>query len=243
MKISIAQTKPIKGDIEQNTQTHLRFLELAVKLGSDAIFFPELSLTGYEPDLARDLAMTQDDLRLDVFQEFSDKHNLVIGIGLPTKTDDDIFISMVIFQSQKPRLTYSKQFLYPTEVPIYTAGNQQFFIQMGENDTIAPAICYELSNPQHAAKAHKNNSTVYVASVLNSVNGVDSDLEKLSTIAKQYKMTTLMANFVGTSGGYICAGKSSVWNTEGVLIGQLDAQNEGLLVVDTETQAVFAYKY
>ncbi len=49
MKISIALTKPIKGDIEANIETHKRFINLAVSNGANAIFFPELSITVYEP--------------------------------------------------------------------------------------------------------------------------------------------------------------------------------------------------
>lgn len=77
-----------------------------------------------------------------------------------------------------------------------------------EANTIAPAICYELSNEEHAAHAHKMNANIYMASVLNSVNGVDADIEKLSKIASTYKMITFMSNYIGTSGGYECAGKS-----------------------------------
>ena len=51
MKISIAQTRPIKGDIPANIEAHKRFINLAVSNGADAIFFPELSITGYEPEL------------------------------------------------------------------------------------------------------------------------------------------------------------------------------------------------
>lgn len=49
MKISIAQIEPIKGDIEKNLSKHLKFIEAASSGRSDLIMFPELSLTGYEP--------------------------------------------------------------------------------------------------------------------------------------------------------------------------------------------------
>ena len=47
-----------------------------------------------------------------------------------------------------------------------------------------------------------------------------------------------MANYVGESGGYKCAGKSSVWDTTGKLIGQLDGETEGILIYDTETKDI-----
>lgn len=82
------------------------------------------------------------------------------------------------------------------------------------------------------------NATIYIASVLNSVNGVNADIEKLSNIASTYKMTTFMSNYIGESGGYECAGKSSIWNTEGELIAQLDNRTEGILTYDTLDKSV-----
>lgn len=56
MKIAIAQTRPFKGDISANIETHKKLIELAISYKADTIFFPELSVTGYEPELAKDLA-------------------------------------------------------------------------------------------------------------------------------------------------------------------------------------------
>jgi predicted amidohydrolase len=73
MKICIAQIKPIKGNISANIEAHKTFIELALTLNTEAIFFPELSLTGYEPELAKKLATNQNDNRLNIFQEISEK--------------------------------------------------------------------------------------------------------------------------------------------------------------------------
>lgn len=51
-------------------------------------------------------------------------------------------------------------------------------------------------------------------------------------------MVTCMANYVGKSGGYECAGKSSVWNKKGELIGQLGDKNEGMIIFDTLTKEI-----
>lgn len=237
MKICIAQTSPHKGDIAKNIEKHIALLNIAIREQADIVFFPELSLTGYEPTLAAELATTPDDKRLDIFQEISNKNKIVIGVGLPTNANGQLFISMIIFQPGKERLTYSKQYLYHTEVGIFTAGTEQLYLNV-ENNIVAPAICYELSNPEHAEQAHKNNANIYIASVLNSVSGIDGDIQKLSAIAAKYNMTTFLANYVGTSGGYQCAGKSSVWNNDGKLIGQLDDKNEGTLIYDTVNQEI-----
>lgn len=238
MRICIAQTRPIKGEVLQNLSVHIEFIKKAINEKADVIIFPELSLTGYEPTLSRQLATTIHDSRLDVLQKMSDDNAITIGVGLPTVENSNIFISMAIFQPNKERLLYSKQYLHPTEIDIFTAGHNPIVLNIDNENIVAPAICYELSNDEHSRNAHQKNATVYIASVLNSVTGVDNDIRRLSEIAAKYSMTTFMANFVGMSGGYECAGKSSIWNDKGDLVAQLDGTAEGLLIYDTKTKEV-----
>lgn len=237
MRICIGQTKPQKGDIEKNIVNHIKLLNIAIHRNADLMIFPELSLTGYEPELAKDLATTSDDKRLDIFQEICDLNKIVIGVGLPTKENDNFFISMIIFQPKKERVTYSKQYLYPTQVCHFTPGQKQIYLNIGDS-IVAPAICYDLSNAEHSKKAYENNANIYIASVLSDVDDIDSDIKKLSAIASKYEMIVFMANFIGQSGGYECAGKTSIWNKEGNIVGQLNDKNEGLLVFDTATHEV-----
>lgn len=197
------------------------------------VVFPELSLTGYEPYLAESLATNQDDTRLDEIQNLSDENKITIGVGLPTKKERNIFVSMIFFQPHKERITYSKQYLYPPEKSIFTAGKNSLILNF-ETEIVSPAICYEFHNEAHHEYASQNNATIYIASVLSSIGGIDAELEELSDIAKNRNLITFMANYAGKSGGYECAGKSSVWNEKGELIGQLGDKEEGLIIFDTK---------
>lgn len=237
MRVAIAQIEAIKGNVEKNIGNHLKWITQAIKNNVDMLVFPELSLTGYEPDLAVNLATNQDDTRLDEIQSLSDGNGITIGVGLPTKTVNDTFVSMIIFQPHKERITYSKQYLYPPEEPIFKAGKNPLVLDF-KTEVVSPAICYETSNKAHCEFAKRNNATIYIASVLSSINGIDAELEKLSDIAKNNNLITFMANYIGKSGGYKCAGKSSVWDTTGKLIGQLDTETEGILIYDTETKEI-----
>ena len=46
-------------------------------------------------------------------------------------------------------------------------------------------------------------------------------------------MTVVMSNCVGPSDNFVEAGSSAIWNSQGELVGQLDAKKEGVLVFDT----------
>jgi predicted amidohydrolase len=237
MKISVAQTLSIKGDIQNNIDHHKKLVELAIHNKAEMIIFPELSITGYEPALAKGLAIEPGDTRFDDFQTISDINHITIGIGMPTKSNPGIHITMIIFQPNQPRQTYSKQHLHSDEYPYFVHGQNQVFLT-GKKHKIALAICYELSVPAHSENAYQKGTDIYIASVAKTTNGVDKAIETLSGIAGKYSMAVLMANCTGLCDGAICGGKSSVWNNKGILAGQLNDTNEGILILDTETNKV-----
>ena len=240
MKICIAQIKPFKGDIDKNVQNHLKLIDLAVSHRADSIVFPELSLTSYEPKLSKDLATNQDDKRLNIFQTISDTKRITIGVGLPTISNSGVQISMIIFQPNKARQTYSKQHLHSDELPYFVNGQDQLILKI-DNKQVAPAICYESLLPEHSEKVYRSGAEIYIASVAKSANGVAKAFKHFPQIAKQYSMTVLMSNCVGLCDDFESVGKSSIWNKKGVLLAQLNDTNEGILIVDTETEEIFEW--
>ncbi|MBK7882987.1 MAG: carbon-nitrogen hydrolase family protein [Chitinophagaceae bacterium] len=219
MKICVAQTNPVKGDIQKNIDNHKRLIDLAVSNGAGIIIFPELSLTGYEPGLAKELATNTEDTRLDDFQQISNNKQVTIGVGIPVQTGTGICITMVLFQPGKTRLTYSKKYLHTDEESFFVSGQSSIDL-IGNN--IALAICYELSVPEHAENAFKNGAKIYIASAVKSVKGIDKAIKRLAEIASKYSMTVLLSNCVGQCDGEGCAGKSSIWNNNGLLLAQLN---------------------
>jgi predicted amidohydrolase len=229
------QTRPFPGNIQRNIENHQQFIELALLNGAEMIIFPELSITGYEPSLAKELATTHDDRRFDDFQKIADTRQVTIGIGVPTKAPAGVCISMVLFQPQQARRTYSKKYLHADELPFFASGENLPGLTINQTH-VALAICYELSIPEHSEKAYQNGAEVYIASVAKTVDGVERGAQSLSEIAKNYSMTVLMSNCIGRCDDFESAGKSAVWNQQGLLIGQLNDRDEGIIIFDTNTQ-------
>ncbi len=237
MKICLAQTRSAKGDVESNIEHHQQIIRRAIDHEGDIIIFPELSITNYEPELAQELAVHLDDHRFDDFQEIADNQQVTIGIGVPLKADGGICISLMIFHPHWPRQIYSKKYLHSDEEPFFVPGNNSTnFLENSPN--IALGICYELSVPAHAEGAFKSGAEIYLTSVAKSASGVEKASERLSEIAKKFSMLTLMVNNIGPSDNFIGAGQSAMWNRQGDLIGQLDDQHEGLLLIDLETYEI-----
>jgi predicted amidohydrolase len=237
MQICVAQTRPVKGDIQSNINSHKNLINLAVSLRAELIIFPELSITGYEPTLAKELATTANDSLFDDFQNISNTKRVAIGLGVPTKNMCGVCISVVIFQPDAPRQVYSKKYLHADEEPFFVSGENLSNLKI-HHSNVALAICYELSIPDHSENASKNGAQVYIASVAKSARGVEQGSKILSEIANKYSMMVMMANCIGPLDDFVGGGKTAIWNKKGEMIAQLDDSNEGILIIDTETQAM-----
>lgn len=240
MKIAVAQTKPVTGNIETNIKNHITLATRAADNGADIIFFPELSLTGYEPSLAKELATGINDSRFEIFQQLSNERQITIGVGAPTNTEAGINITMVLFQPNNPRQANSKMYLHADEEPFFVSGENLPALIIN-NTPIALAICYEISIPKHSSNAHKAGAQLYVASVAKTVKGVEKAWAGLSEIASKYGMTVLMSNSVGMCEDGLCAGKSAAWNSKGELLGHLNDTDEGFLVFDTLIDKIYLF--
>jgi len=237
MKICVAQNNPKIGDIPHNIEKHLELIKLSLPYNPDIIVFPELSLTGYDTDAAQRYATDPNDSRFAIFQTMSNLHSLIIGIGVPITEDQNTCISMVLFLPNKPRQLYSKKYLHKDEEPYFVPGKTTVGL-IGSDTKIALAICHEISVLAHIKNVNKCEAKVYLASVAKFEDGIERALNRLSDIGNEYSMIVLMANSIGKCGDQICAGRSSIWDKNGLLLGQLNNRNEGVLMIDTDTKDI-----
>jgi predicted amidohydrolase len=240
MKICIAQTKALKGNVQKNIQNHLQIIEGAITLNADLIIFPELSITGYEPGLAKILSTSLEDDLFRPFQKSANKSGITIGVGMPTHAVDGINISMLIFQPNKAPIEYAKQMLHTDEEPYFVCGNKQTFINM-QGKKIGLGICYETLQRAHFINAKDQGADIYMASVAKSQSGIEKAYAHFPKIASEFTIPILMSNCVGFCDNFLSVGQSAAWNNNGELAGQLDHKNQGLLIYDTELNTAASY--
>jgi predicted amidohydrolase len=234
MRVAVVQTQPVAGAVDVNVRAHETWVKKVAGRGADLVFFPELSLTGYEPKHASRLTLRADDVRLDALPMLSHALNITIGVGLPTADGSGVRISMLIFQPHGARLVYSKQHLHADELPYFVAGDGQVTLPAADG-VVAPAICYESLLDEHCAAAVALGATLYVASVAKSANGLAKADAHYPAIARRHSLPVLMANCVGPCDDFEAAGCSAVWNARGERIARLPATGEGALLLDTAT--------
>lgn len=240
MKICLAQSHSLQGSITQNIQNHIQLIKQAISLGAELIIFPELSLTNYEPYLATALATSPNDQRFELFQVLADQHQIIIGFGMPIRNEAGITISLLIFQPKKERLVYAKQRLHVDELPYFVAGDHQVYMKH-KGKKIAFAICYESLQRDHFVQAKEQGMDIYIASVAKPQVGIEKATAHFSPLSKEFKLPILMVNSVGKCDDFLSVGQSGVWSN-GKCIGQLNVQDQGLLLYDTE-QEMLLTKY
>ncbi len=213
----LIQFPVIKGSIELNIKKHIEYIELAVKNGADIVVFPELSLTGYEPELASELAIDIESDYISQLSTISKKTNAIVICGCPIKsTKQQPYIGALIsFPSGETDL-YRKQFLHTGEFDYFIKGKDSYFFNC-KGHKIALAICADFCNPKHPEEAKFKNADVYLASVLISYNGFDADNKQLQNYAFQHNFVVLMSNHNGETGGWKACGKSRAWSSDGKL--------------------------
>jgi len=216
--ISLPQAPVIKGTLEKNVQIHLSYISESSNLGADVIVFPELSLTGYELELADQLSYQQEPDEFRMLSESSVKNNIVVIAGYPLKTEKSKpSIGAVIFFPNGYIEYYSKQYLHTGEDTYFSPGKEDYLFSI-KNYRIAVAICADFSNPSHSANAVLNGADMYITSALISEHAYQADARILSKIASKHKMPVLLSNHISQTGGWPACGRNTVWDSSGEVV-------------------------
>jgi len=231
--IAAAQSTSDRSDIESNIRRHIILIESAARNNTNLIFFPELSLMGYEPGLAESRAFIENDPRLTLLIEKSAEHNMIIVAGAPVRLGTQLHIGSFIIYPDRTIAIYTKHYLHRGEDKYFSPGTLSPVIKL-HDETISLAICVDISNAEHPESAAKDGSSIYLVSSLITPSGYGKDTGLLSDYAKRYNMYVVMANHGGESGGFVSAGGSAAWANDGQILTAFKGTGEGLVIISKE---------
>lgn len=228
--IGLAQAPAKRGDIKANLRTHLMHVEQSSQLGANLVVFPELSLTGYELDLADELAFDPSTPAIKALSASATTHNITVIAGCPLAVPDSKpYIAAVICFPNGEIEFYSKQYLHDGEGAYCAAGKNNYVLNIN-NKRIALAVCADFTEPEHAQGAADNKADLYLVSALISPTGFTPDANILSGIARNHAFPVLLCNHISKTGGWDTCGKNSAWNAQGELAATSDNAQQGLLI-------------
>ena len=231
LTLAAAQTLSIAGDVAANISRHLVFMQAAAEQGVQLLVFPELSLTGYEPTLAADLAIAPDAPLLAPLREMARELQLTAVVGMPIRlaSQTQVMIGAMVLGADGSVAVYTKQHLHPGEEVAFAAGQGGAALAWGD-DRIALAVCADFSHASHPRQAAQAGANVYAAGVLISEGGYAKDSALLQGYAAEHRLLVLMANHGGPSGGWACAGRSAIWGADGRLLAAVPGVGEALVI-------------
>jgi predicted amidohydrolase len=244
--LATAQTVPVRGDVEANVTQHLRLAGIAAAEQAEVLVFPELSLTGYELDLARRLAFSEDDPRLAPLIEAAVSASMTLVVGAPVEIDGRLYLGAFILGPDRTIALYTKRYLGafapgdspdgivpPAEATVFQPGERNPLVPLG-GGAAAVAICADTGRPSHAQEAAERGARAYLASMFVIPSDYEKDATNLRTYAARHAMAVVLANFGGPSGGLPAAGRSAIWSESGALLAALGPSGSGVVIAREE---------
>jgi predicted amidohydrolase len=238
--IAAAQTTPVAGDRAANVAQHVRMVEMAARHGVQLLLFPELSLSGYEPQQLKHCLTAAHDPILAPLKAAALRHEMTLVVGAPTAAADEFHagklphISALVIGPDGSVMVYHKQHLHPGEDRYASAGPNHPFVFEVSGRRCGLAICADVTHSTHPKAAREAGATLYLAGMVVSGQGYTVDAGLLKTHAITHRMPVLLANMGSPSGGYLCAGRSAFWDEEGRRVEALPGDGAGLLVLDRQ---------
>ncbi|MBX3439701.1 MAG: carbon-nitrogen hydrolase family protein [Planctomycetaceae bacterium] len=231
-KIAAAQVASIRGDVARNIETHAAAIMTAAVHGVSVLIFPELSLIGYEPDLAADLAITPDDARLNPLAALAGRHQMSIVVGASLRNGRALpGLGAILFNADGTTRTYHKMHLGGREPTYFAPGSAPLMFDM-HGQTIGLAICADASEQSHPQGYVMSGSSIYAAGVFLNAEWYRTDAPRLAAYAAAFQMVVVMANHATSVGTYTSVGRSAAWSPDGTLLAEA-AGPESCLVIAT----------
>jgi predicted amidohydrolase len=189
--IAAAQTIPRRGDVDANLEVHVQLVQIAAQEGARVIVFPELSLTGYELDLAEDLAFSERDPRLDPLVARASSCSTTLVVGAPVRVGPRLHIGAFNLSPEGSVELYTKHHLGafaadaspsgivpPAEATVFHPGNRHPLVRF-DGHTAAIAVCADASRPSHAKEAADRGARSYLASLFVIPSELEQETSRL----------------------------------------------------------------
>jgi predicted amidohydrolase len=229
-KIAAAQVASVRGDIAGNIRTHAAAIMSAAGRGVSVLVFPELSLTGYEPDLAAGLAITATDERLTPLAALALRHQMVVVVGAPLRNAGmKPGLGAILLAPDGSTRTYTKMHLGGSEPAHFLPGSAPLsFATNGQR--VGLAICADSSQPSHPQAYAEGGATVYAAGVFLNAEWYATDAPRLAGYAARFRMLVVMANHPASVGTHGSVGRSAVWAPGGAALAEAAGTDSSLVI-------------
>lgn len=246
--LAVGQTTPARGNVEANTDQHLQLARMAARYGARVLVFPELSLTGYELDLAPALAFSPDDARLTPLSEGARETGVIMVVGAPVRVGVGLHIGAFILKDDGAIVVHTKQLLGafvkadvpngdlpPAEHTIFEPGVLAPLLPL-EGHVAGIGVCAEALRRWPVRKAREAGATTYLTSHFATARDIAARHEVMRDHARRHDMAVALASYGGPTAGMEASGRSAIWSQRGDELVQLPARGAAVAVALEDTR-------
>lgn len=233
MKVALAQTNPIVGDISGNAEKIISVIRMAK---ADIVVFPELSITGYSPQdllLRRNFIEQNTSALKKIIKSVKNKSAVV---GFIENAGKSLYNSAAIIKNQQITEIHHK-----VHLPNYTIFDEKRWFKEGNNATafdfsgkmIGVNICEDIWFPD-ITKKQKDKGAELIINISASPyrKGKIGVIENiLRQRWKENKIPIIYVNQAGSQDGIVYCGHSMYFN-DGKVITKCRDFEEDLIIVD-----------
>ncbi|KAF0135087.1 MAG: NAD+ synthase (glutamine-hydrolysing) [Candidatus Saganbacteria bacterium] len=238
MKIALAQTNPIVGDIFNNTSKIIELTNNAHIQRADIVVFPELAITGYPPeDLLLKPQFVADNIKC-LKQIAACAKNIAVYVGFVDKKNKDIYNAGAFIVKGKIIRIYHKM-----NLPNYSVFDEKRYFKEGKSNAVVAfkgkkiglGICEDIWVESGKPK-NKLDVIINISASPYHTGKVKERKKMLSLRAKSSKASIIYVNMVGGQDELVFDGGSMALNPKGKLIAKANQFIEEMVIVDLEKQ-------
>jgi NAD+ synthase (glutamine-hydrolysing) len=245
VRIALAQTNSIVGDLPGNTKKVIDFIARAREMGADLVAFPELVLTGYPPEdlLLRPEFIDQNQTALDEVVRETRGITAIVGFA---QRAEDVYNAAAIAHDGEIAGVYHKSHL-----PNYSVFDEMRYFRPGRNPfvckrgalTFGVNICEDIWLPSNLNQLAIYGDADLVFNLSSSPFHLGKSLARDRMLATRAQDAVSIVAFVNTVGGQdelVFDGNSRVFGPRGNTLAVAKAFEEDLVVLDIDLDEVFS---
>ncbi|MCM8764092.1 MAG: NAD+ synthase [Candidatus Omnitrophica bacterium] len=246
VRVACGQINSTVGDLKNNAEKILFYVEKARRSDVDIISFPELSITGYPPeDLLMKDSFIKDNIKT-LHTVASKMADIIAIIGFVDRKDSKIFNAAAIVHNRKIKAIYHKKLL-----PNYGVFDEMRYFTPGDKCPVyrvntkhggyifGVSICEDIWHNYGPVQEQSKKG----ASIIININASPYHMEKIklrekivTSCAKRNDVYIVYTNLTGGQDEIVFDGQSFVASPEGEVISRAQAFREDILITDVDVK-------
>lgn len=234
LRLAMVQMSSVVGNIDDNFERMLKYIDMAAEKGADIICFPEASLTGYSTSFTESDTLRSDCSYIETIGDLAHSKNMVIVFGFMERAALLTYMTQAVV-CRNGTMLYRKTHLGSREERCFTRGDEISVIT-SNSAVIGVHLCWESHIPDISTVLRGKGAELILiphASNLASLKRKETWIKYLVARAYDNSVYVAACNAIGdNSRGSIFGGGILVLDRKGNIISEDFEGKESVVFID-----------